>query len=1474
MDAKSKPVGRFNWKLIVVLLMGLVVLGGTLYGLRQWRRTYMATRSYEIGMKAYEARDWTAASRDLGRYISVHRQDVDATLKYADAQLHIQPQKIQNVQQAVNAYRRALTIEPGNPEAADRVSQIYLQLGIAGDAIPVLETRLAAADDPGARQILAMCLAMTGKIPEAAEQFRKVIADYPGSIAAYQRLAELMRSRPEEVLGSPLEVLRSAVARNPQSADAHIALAAYLQRSSASQDARDEAAREIDVARSLDLANPSTRVALAARLLDLGDFKGAVDQLESAAAADDKLLALWSVYAAVAKASNATETAAEVAERGLRSLADQSYVFMPTAIDLYIFAGKNDKAGETLNAIREADPKRPDIPYFQGLIARASGDYREAVKCWQVAAAADTTSPQVRMALAQAYEAVGDLPASVRELRILAGRFPTAPDVRLALARTLAKQGGWREAALQSAEALKLNGASMEARVIDLNVRAHVAVSEQSGADVWKQIDSELAALRKAAPDSRMISLLAADISQLRGDTAETRQLAASLQADPDTRRQGLLLEAQLLYSDGRTDEAVALVRRVIDDYPKSSEPVEFLADLLTRLGSDTEALAVVTAAVSRVDLSDVPRLRMLLAGLYRRSGNVKEAQRILRDLAASDPSDVSSRFMLISLLDESGITEAEKLVGEIKAIEGEDGFRWKYQQARIWLASPEWKTHLADITGLLESNIRTDPRDLYSLILLGVAEEKAGRLNLAVEAYRKAYLQEPSAPEVVFYLVNALQRSNNLDDAGKILDEAARRGVDKKSLSGLKLGQQVRLGQVGQAIATTEEMLAVEPDNTSLNIFLANLKMRQKDFAGARTILDGLDASDTAVAMARVDLLLREGKVDEAMTVCNRFVEKDASVGAYFFRGRLLAALGRLDQAQADYEKIASIEPDNPRSWMLLADFFAARKMTAKAVEAIEKALKLDSNNPATALRAVRLYSQSDDPAVRASADTLLEKTLAANPGDADLNIFKARRLISRATEESLAAARTILTGVTLRDPASVEAWSLLAQAALFEGQPDSALEAISRAMAGDPDDTQKRLLLLQKAAAERVRWPALAVTTLKSLWDENPGDIAAGLALASAYRETNDYDKAVSMIDRMLDVAAARDVVALELAAADVLLLQGKTDEAIARVEKAAAASPDDPKPSISLASMLAGAGRIEEAKAAVIAWHKAHPDDARTLVLAAEAMLEVAASVSDDPSINLRNQAVQNAALVILESALATFPDEFRVRLAVGAAQQSLGNNEKAEVKYREILATSPDNPVALNNLAWLLDDGGSRLAEALRLADRGRAKYPEFVELIDTRGVIYRRLGRLDDAERELREAIRLSPVNSRNLATARLHLGEVLVDKGMTQAAVEMLKASLIRSRTMPGLAAEDRQRALALVTQLTGQTVVPQQNGVGCLWRHRRAGVAGQFFMLRLPHRARGVSSRRRRPTSSQVPRHTTCVGRPQTFRPRLCTTP
>ncbi|MGD9264454.1 MAG: tetratricopeptide repeat protein [Lysobacterales bacterium] len=132
----------------------------------------------------------------------------------------------------------------------------------------------------------------------------------------------------------------------------------------------------------------------------------------------------------------------------------------------------------------------------------------------------------------------------------------------------------------------------------------------------------------------------------------------------------------------------------------------------------------------------------------------------------------------------------------------------------------------------------------------------------------------------------------------------------------------------------------------------------------------------------------------------------------------------------------------------------------------------------------------------------------------------------------------------------------------------------------------------------------------------------------------------------------------------------------------------------------------------------------------------------------------------AMLLLDAALVELPDEFSLRYGRALLAVSMGRIELAETDLRRAIAEDPDNAVAINALGYTLADLTDRYDEAEELIRLAYELQPDDPSVIDSMGWIAYRQGRLDEAERYLREAWHLL----RNPEVAA-HLGEVLWVRG-------------------------------------------------------------------------------------------------------------
>ncbi len=127
---------------------------------------------------------------------------------------------------------------------------------------------------------------------------------------------------------------------------------------------------------------------------------------------------------------------------------------------------------------------------------------------------------------------------------------------------------------------------------------------------------------------------------------------------------------------------------------------------------------------------------------------------------------------------------------------------------------------------------------------------------------------------------------------------------------------------------------------------------------------------------------------------------------------------------------------------------------------------------------------------------------------------------------------------------------------------------------------------------------------------------------------------------------------------------------------------------------------------------------------------------------------------------------------------------GRFEEAETYYRQILAVDKTDPLALNNLAWLLAVRSRKGDEALRHIQRAIETLGPRPDLLDTRALVYMTLEQFDKARADLTTALAEAPSATRYLHLARVC--QLAEDASGTETALREAKAlGLKRARLHP-----------------------------------------------------------------------------------------
>jgi tetratricopeptide (TPR) repeat protein len=151
----------------------------------------------------------------------------------------------------------------------------------------------------------------------------------------------------------------------------------------------------------------------------------------------------------------------------------------------------------------------------------------------------------------------------------------------------------------------------------------------------------------------------------------------------------------------------------------------------------------------------------------------------------------------------------------------------------------------------------------------------------------------------------------------------------------------------------------------------------------------------------------------------------------------------------------------------------------------------------------------------------------------------------------------------------------------------------------------------------------------------------------------------------------------------------------------------------------------------------------------------------------------------ALVTYQQAVLTNPHEAMFYILMGEIYESKQDWAKAKDAYQKALEIKPDNPLASNNLAYVMMQSGGNVDMALALARTARRGMPDSPDAADTLGWILYQKGAYQSAVDLFQEALKLGEKNkSPDEATVHYHLGLAYEKTGQNDLARQHLERVL------------------------------------------------------------------------------------------------
>ena len=394
-----------------------------------------------------------------------------------------------------------------------------------------------------------------------------------------------------------------------------------------------------------------------------------------------------------------------------------------------------------------------------------------------------------------------------------------------------------------------------------------------------------------------------------------------------------------LLVEKGLTDEAaIELTKGIMS----KSDPRYHhgLATILTE--GNMYALALFHYSEA---LKGMPLNSSVLAGMgkaYAGLGQLDKTERIYRDLIQKESDNIPIRMELAEILRKRGnLTDALTELKTVAAARPND------RQAHRLLAEiyKEQGNEEAALKELTLAGINPSSQ-LEALVQQGDREMAARNYEKAAYAYRKALKAKPGWPEVMTKLGNAEMALGDDDAALSVYREAlAHNGLDSESMYNLGTLHE-RKGQLDEAITIYRQALQANPDNGNVRRRLADIHALRGDFRQAIDQYTMLlkDRPDNPILHLKLSKVFeKDKKFKEAMAEYEEALRLDPeNLEGHRELAILYAKHGYPAKAADQYRQILHLKQEDKDSRLALTALYVKMKEYDALTSLLEEGTRL----------------------------------------------------------------------------------------------------------------------------------------------------------------------------------------------------------------------------------------------------------------------------------------------------------------------------------------------------------------------------------------------------------------------------------------------------------------------------------------------------------------------------------------------------
>jgi tetratricopeptide (TPR) repeat protein len=521
---------------------------------------------------------------------------------------------------------------------------------------------------------------------------------------------------------------------------------------------------------------------------------------------------------------------------------------------------------------------------------------------------------------------------AIEEYRQAIEADPTSEYLTSGLAELYFRTGRIRDAVLEAQDVLKRDPNNLESHKLLGRIYLHSLGDVQSGSgskDVLKRAIEQYEQIVKIEPDSVEDHLLLGRLYKVNNDLLKAEgEFKTAVQLDPDS-EEAVTMLAYLYNEEGDTARAT----KVLSSIPDSARS----AKLYTALGYTYEQQKQYKQAIDAykhaidLDHDNLDAIRGLADNLLN-DGQTDAALEQYKVIADANPEDAQTYVRMGEIYRKTGkydqaldaYKKAQSMVEESEEV--------PYYIAAIYQTLGRYDEAVQVLQGLLKktekpegATYKQDEKNNRALFLerLGSVYRDSDNTPMALDSFRKMLtLGNENAVRGYQEIIDTYRENKQWQQATDAAKEAIGKFPEDRTLKMTYATQVAETGSADDGLQKLKATLKGSPDDRDVYITLANLYTRLRRYPEAE------EATEKAAKLST--------KAEERQ-------------GVDFLRGTVYERQKKYDQAEDEFRKVLSVDPQNTAALNYLGYMLADRNVKLEeAFGMIKKAVDLDPANGA----------------------------------------------------------------------------------------------------------------------------------------------------------------------------------------------------------------------------------------------------------------------------------------------------------------------------------------------------------------------------------------------------------------------------------------------------------------------------------------------------------------------------------------------